>query len=216
MKQYAVIGLGNFGARVARELTRLDGRVTAIDGDKTKIQSIQDDVYQAIIADATDRSFLENIEPKNFDFFVISTGEDSHAAILITLYLSELGAKKIIVKANSRDHAKILKKVGAAEAIIPEAEMAIKLSHALVRPNIIDYLPLTSEYCVVQMKPPEDFIGKMLKELDLRNKYNVQVISVKKPLEQDHLHIPGGDYTVQGSDILMILGKEEDVNKIKE
>jgi len=216
MKQYGIIGLGNFGAKVARELTQLGGRVTAIDIDKTKIQDIQDDVYQAIIADATDRNFLENIEPGNFDYFVISTGENAHAAILITLYLNELGAKRIIVKAVSADHAKILRKVGAAEAVIPEEQMAIKLSHSLARPNIIDYLPLASDYCVVEMKPPGKFIGKQLKELDLRKKYHIQIISIKRPTEKDHMHVPGGEYTIQESDILMILGKESDVNKIKE
>ena len=128
MKQFAIIGLGNFGAKVARELTAMDCKVTAIDNDKSKVQAIQEDVYQAIIADATDRNFLENLEPKHFDYFVISTGEDAHAAILITLYLNELEAKHIIVKAASSDHAKVLKKVGAAEAIIPEEQMAIKLA----------------------------------------------------------------------------------------
>lgn len=216
MKQYAIIGLGNFGAKVARELTELGGKVTAVDIDKNKVQDIQDDVYQAIIADAMEKSFLENLEPKNFDYFVISTGEDSHAAILITLYLNELEAKQIIVKANSRDHAKILRRVGAMEAIIPEEQMAIKLAHSLARPNIIDYLPLSSDYCVVEMKPPEKYIGKKLKELDLRKKYNIQIISIKKAAEKDHLHVPGGEYTIEPSDILMILGKEENVNKIKE
>ncbi len=215
MKQFAIIGLGNFGAKVARELTAMDCRVTAIDNDKAKVQAIQEDVYQAIIAEATDRNFLENLEPKQFDHFIISTGEDAHAAILITLYLNELEAKHIIVKAASSDHAKVLKKVGAAEAIIPEEQMAIKLAHSLARPNIIDFLPLSSEYCVVEMKPPEKFIGKKLKQLDLRNKYNIQVVSIKHSERGEYLHVPGGDYTIRSSDILMVLGKEEDVNRIK-
>ncbi|MCP4567796.1 MAG: TrkA family potassium uptake protein, partial [FCB group bacterium] len=150
MKEFAIIGLGNFGATVAEELAGLKCRVTAIDIDKGRVGQVQDLVDLAILSDATERAFLENIEVDKFDCFIISTGVDSHAAILITLYLSELGAKRIIVKANSSDHAKILRKVGASETIIPEEQMAVRLAHSIAQSNLLDYLPLTGDYIVAE------------------------------------------------------------------
>jgi len=215
MKNFAIIGLGNFGATVARELSELDCRVTAIDSDKAKVQPLNDVAHLAILADATDRSFLENLEVESYDCFVVSTGKDSHAAILITLHLKELGAKKIIVKANSADHARILTKVGATEAVIPEKQMAKRLSHSLAQPNLIDSLPLTGGFYVAELAPPKDFVGKQLLEVQLRSRYHVQVIAVKGSAGGEVTFAPGGEYRFKQSDILVVLGKEDDIEKIK-
>jgi trk system potassium uptake protein TrkA len=215
MKNFAIIGLGNFGAAVARELSELGCRVTAIDSDKAKVQPLNDVAHLAILADATDRSFLENLEVDSYDCFVVSTGKDSHAAILITLHLKELGAKKIIVKANSGDHARILTKVGATEAVIPEEQMAVRLSHSLAKPNLIDSLPLTGGFYVAELAPPKDFIGKQLLEVQLRSRYHVQVIAIKDGAGGRVTFAPGGEYRFKQSDVLFVLGKEEDIEKIK-
>ena len=215
MKEFAVIGLGNFGATVARELSALDCRVTAIDIDKNRVQLLQDNVHMAIYADATERAFLENLEVDKFDCFIISTGEDSHAAILISLYLKELNAQRIIVKANSEDHAKILLKVGASETIIPEEQMAIRLSHSLAESNLIDYLPLTGDYCVAELAPPPRFVNKSLQELELRSNYHVQLVAVKDGQTREFNFAPGGQYRIRETDILVALGKREDIDKLR-
>ena len=214
MKEYGVIGLGNFGATVAIELTSLKCRVTAIDSDKEKVQSMPDGTHQVILANATERKFLEQLGVEKFECFVVSTGEDWHASILITMLLKELGARKIIVKAASADHASVLRKVGASQAIIPEKELARRLSHSLARPNMIDYLPLASEYHVAELVPPPEFIKKKLLELQLRSKYRVQVLAVKNTATGGHDFVPGGDYEVQSSDILIIVGKDEDIARL--
>jgi trk system potassium uptake protein TrkA len=162
MKEFAVIGLGNFGATVARELARLKCKVTAIDSNKALVQSLQGSVHMAIVANATEREFLENLEVDKFDAFVVSTGEDTDASILIALYLKELGAQKIIVKAKTEDHAKILLKVGASQAMIPEKQMATRIAHSLSETNLVDYLPLSEEYFVAEVPPPRKFIDKTL------------------------------------------------------
>ena len=216
MKKFVVIGLGNFGATVARELSKLDCKVTAIDADKAKVQSLQDTADLAIIADVTDRSFLENLGVENYDCFIVSTGKDSHASILIALHLKELGAAQIIVKANSDDHAKILYKVGATEALIPEKQMAIRLSHSLGRANLIDQLPLTGEYYVAEVVPPDDFINHRLMELQLRTKYHIQVIALKDSASGEFEFAPGGEHMIKEKDILVVLGKEQDIIKLKE
>lgn len=216
MKDFVIIGLGNFGATVARELSTLRCRVAAIDIDRAKVHLLEDRAHLAIVADATDRKFMENLGVENYDCFVVSTGKDSHAAILITLHLRELGARKIIVKANSEDHAKILLKVGASEAIIPEEQMAVRLSHSLARPNLIDHLPLTGDFYVAQIVPPSKFIDKRLLDLKLRTEYHVQVIAVQDTTTGKFNFAPGGEYLIRSNDLLFILGKEQDIEKIRD
>ncbi len=216
MKEFAIIGLGNFGATVARELTLADCRVTAIDVDKSVVQELRDDTDLAIVADATERAFLANLEVEKFACFVVSTGNDPHASILITLHLKELGAKRIVVKAISGDHAKILMKVGASEALIPEKLMATRLANSLAGSNLLDFLPLTGEFYVVELHPPSHFVGKTLKELDIRVKFNCQIIAIREGESGDINPVPGGDYVIGEHDILFALGKGGDIDKMKE
>jgi len=215
MKKFAVIGLGNFGANVARELSELGCKVTAIDVDKAKVQSLQDKADLAIIADVTERSFLENLGVDNYACFIVSTGKDSHASILIVLHLKELGAAQIIVKANSEDHAKILYKVGATETVIPEKQMAVKLSRSLARPDLIDQLPLTGEYYVAEIAPPDDFVNKKLMDLRLRTKYHIQVIALKDSATGEFEFAPGGEHIIRENDMMIVLAKEQDIINLK-
>jgi len=215
MKEFAVIGLGNFGAAVAQELTRLKCRVTAIDVDKTRVQELSERTHLAILGNATERAFLVNLEVEKFNCFVVSTGTDSHASILITLFLRELGAKRIIVKANSENHAKILRAVGATEAIIPEKQMALKLSQSLAETSLVDYLPLSGEYCVTEIPAPPKFINKSLQELKLRKKHNVQLIAIRDGITNEFTISPEADYRIKVSDVLVALGKREEIDKLR-
>ncbi|MCD6161300.1 MAG: TrkA family potassium uptake protein [candidate division Zixibacteria bacterium] len=216
MKEFAVIGMGNFGEMLVRKLTELGCKVTAVDINKTQVQALQEYADQAILANAADRKFLENLEVSNYDCFIISTGEDSHASILITLYLKELGAKKIIVKANTADHARILYKVGADDVIIPEEDMAVKIAKNLAQPNVLDYLPLSDEYLIAEIIAPSKFIGKTLKTLKLRTEYHLEVIAIKDKAIKKFNFIPHADYEIQQSDVLVVLGKEKNIEDIKE
>jgi len=108
-----------------------------------------------------------------------------------------------------------LRKVGATEAIIPEEQMAFKLSRSLAQPNLIDFLPLTSDYYVAELAPPDKFVNKRLEEVKLRTKYHVQVIAVKNAATGGFDFVPGGDYEIKSTDILVVLGREEDINKVK-
>ena len=215
MKEFAVIGLGNFGATVARELSKLKCNVTAIDGDKARVLALQDIVRQAIVADATQREFLMNLEVDKFDCIVVSTGENTDASVLIALHLKDLGAQKVIVKAKSEDHAKILLKVGATQAIIPEKEMASKIAHSLAVSNLLDSLPLTGDYFVAEIPPPDKFVNKTLTELKIRAKYGVQVIAIKNADTGVFEFVPGATYRVKASDILVVLGQAKDIEKLK-
>ena len=215
MKDFCVIGLGNFGAMVARQLAQKGGKVTAIDIDKAKVQTSQEYTNLSIMGDATERKFLENLQIDSFACFVVSTGEDSHASILICLYLKELGAKKIVVKANSRDHARILKKVGADEAVIPEEEMAVKVAHGLAQPNVLDYLPLGGAYSIAEIRTPARFQNKSIAELKLRQQYRIEVIAIKDSLNDEFNFIPEASYELKDNDILIVLGRQDDIEKLK-
>lgn len=216
-KKIAVIGLGNFGSVVVVELLEIGAQVVAVDSDRAKLDALPRHAsLEAILGDATDRELLASLEVSHFDSLVVSTGRDSHASILIALYLKELGAETIIVKATSRDHAKILLKVGATETIIPEREMAAKVAKSIAQPNLLDYLQLTDDFIVAEIEPPESFRGKSLAEIDLRKKYDVQAIAIRQGEHGRIDFVPGGLYKIGHDDILVVVGRNTSIEKLRQ
>ena len=215
MKKFAVIGLGNFGFHVAKSLFEDGNEVVAIDGDKTRVQAIDPYATEALMMDATEKETLKSLGLENMDGVIVSTGTNISISILICLYLNEIGVKKIIAKAIDEDHAKILKRVGATEIIHPERDMALRVSRNLSRPNVLDFIPLADDYDLVQVDPPRDFIGKSLKDLNLRAKHNVHVIAIKELVPDNFVLAPTADFVIKDSDILVMLGKAVDIKRIK-
>ncbi|MBN2033889.1 MAG: TrkA family potassium uptake protein [Deltaproteobacteria bacterium] len=215
MKRYAVIGLGNFGFYAAKSLYEDGNEVVAIDLDKTRAHAIDPYSTEAIVLDATDNAALKSLGLETMDGVIVSTGTKISTSILICLHLQEMGVKKILAKALDEDHGKILKRVGATEIIHPERDMAIRISRNLSRPNILDFIPLAEDYDLVQVGPPKEFIGKTLNELNLRAQYNVHVIAIKELVPDNFLLVPPADFLIKDSDILIMLGKSEDIKKIK-
>ena len=165
MKRFAVIGLGNFGFHAAKALYEDGNEVVAIDSDRGRVHAIDPYATEAIVLDATDNESLKALGLENMDGVIVSTGTKISTSILICLHLQEMGVKKILAKALDDDHGKILKRVGATEIIHPERDMAIRVSRGLSRPNMLDFVPLTEDYDLVQVGPPREFIGKSLKDL---------------------------------------------------
>jgi trk system potassium uptake protein len=215
MKRYAVIGLGNFGFYAAKSLYEDGNEVVAIDSDKARVHAIDPHSTEAIVLDATDNAALKSLGLETMDGVIVSTGTKISTSILICLHLQEMGVKKILAKALDEDHGKILKRVGATEIIHPERDMAIRISRSLSRPNILDFIPLAEDYDLVQVGPPKEFIGRTLNELNLRAKYNVHVIAIKELIPDNFLLVPPADFVIKDSDILIMLGKSEDIKKIK-
>jgi trk system potassium uptake protein TrkA len=215
MKRVVVIGLGIFGFNVAKTLYESGFEVTAIDKNKDIIQKIRDHSTKAILADGTDKDVLESIGIQEDDIVIISFGEDLAASSLITLHLKELKVKQIIVKAPNEDHKHVLEKVGATEVIIPEREMATKVARSLISPNVLDYIPLSGEYTICEMAPPPNFYGKTIGDLHLRTKYHIEVIAVKEVLSDQVKMVPRADYVVKDTDVLVVIGKEQDIQKIR-
>ena len=215
MKRVVVIGLGIFGFNIAKDLYENGMEVVAIDKNKEVIQKIKDFSTKAILADGTDKDVLESIGIQPEDVVIISFGEDLAASTLITLHLKEMKVKTIIVKAPNEDHKHVLEKVGATEVVIPERAMADKVAKSLVSPNVLDYIPLSADYTISELIPPPSFFGKTIGELHLRGKYHLEVIAVREVLPDRIRVVPRADFVIKDSDVLVVIGREEDIQKIK-
>jgi trk system potassium uptake protein TrkA len=215
MKRVVVIGLGIFGFNIVKDLYENGFEVVAIDKNKEVIQKIRDFSTKAVLADGTDKEVIESIGIQPEDVVIVSFGEDLAASTLITLRLKEMKVKNIIVKAPNEDHKHVLEKVGATEVIIPEREMADKVAKSLISPNVLDYIPLSDEYTICEIAPPPSFMGKSIAELHLRSKYHIEVIAVREMLPERLIMVPRADFVIKDSDILVVIGREGDVQKIK-
>ena len=214
MKQFVILGLGSFGENLAFALSEEGHEVLALDLDERKVDAIKDRVTHAVVADAADKNVLSKFVNENVDAVIV--GMDSmEASALATLYLRDLGIKEIIVKAVNDDHAKVLKAVGATEVVYPEKDIALRLADRLSTPNLIEHLPLTPEYSIVEITPPKNFMGKTLKELHLRKEFGITVIAVKDVLSNKFQLIPKAEYEIKHNDVLMVIGKKGDIEKLK-
>lgn len=215
MKRFIVIGLGNFGFYVARTLFEDGHEVLAIDRNRERIARIQDFVSEAVILDAIHKESLIGLGITEAEAVVVSMGEDISNSILTTLYLKELGAKKIVAKCQDEDHARILEKLGANEIIFPEKAMGQKVAKSLSKANILDFIPLSEDYTIVEVAPPKEFIGKSLKELKLKTIYQIYIIAVDQLIPPAFILSPPGEFVVKDSDSLVLLGREKDIGRIK-
>jgi len=215
MRSFVVIGLGKFGFNVAKTLYKLGQEVTAIDMNKEVIQKIQEFSTQAVVTDATIAENLIGLGVDNVDVGVVSLGEKMDASILVTLHLKEMGVPEIWVKAINDDHGKILQRLGVDEVIHVEKEMAERVAHSMSRPNVIDYLPVSDGYSIQESPVPKAFTGKSLSELGLRKKFGFFVIAVKELVPEKVVLNPKADFVLKDSDIMVILGSDKDLDKLR-
>jgi len=215
MKQFVIIGLGNFGYYLATHLYAKGHDVLAIDKEPDLVQKIKDNVSQAVVADATDPKTMASLSIEKMDAAVVCIGTDLSASIHSTLNLKDAGVNQIYAKAITEPHGRILRKVGAREILFPEKDLAISLAERLHNPNLLDYLPIFEGYSIIELTPEQDFIGKELKDLDLINKYGVQVIAVKTVFPKQLNMIPTGKYVLQNGDIMILLGPNDALDLLR-
>ena len=216
MKRFAVIGAGSFGFYVSKALYENNHEVITIDRNRDRIQAVEPYTTTAIVLDATDAEGLKGLGLAEMDSVVVSTGGDISNSILICYHLHELGVKTVIAKVEDETHAEILKKLGASDTIRPAKDTAARLARRLTQPNILEFLPLEEDYNLVQVDPPKLFIGKSLKEINLRSRYDVYVIAIKELVPERFVIVPSADFVVKDSDILIMIGKTKNLEKIKE
>ncbi len=213
MKQFIVVGLGRFGSSVAKTLTDNGYDVLAIDQDHQIIQDISNSVTHAVEADATDEEALKTLGVRNFDVAIVSIGDNLHANILCTLILKELEVPYVIVKAQDNLHGKVLTKVGADRVVYPERDMGERIANNLISSNVLDYLEFAPNYSVVEIMASETMVGKTLAELGFRNKYDVNVMAIKRG--QSLNMTPGGNDKILEDDTLIVMGKNENLDQVR-
>ncbi|MDR2708809.1 MAG: TrkA family potassium uptake protein [Elusimicrobiota bacterium] len=224
-KQFVVIGLGTFGYNVSCELVKHGMQVLAIDRDETIVNEIAPFVTQALILDASDEKAMQKAGITDCDAALISVG-DVKTSMLATLIVKDLGVNNIIVKCVDVWHSKVAVKLGANQVIYPELEMAKKFVASIVSPNILEQIQLSNDYNLMEIVAPSDFWDKTLKELDIRNKFELTVIAVRSAvptisadgqndIKEKITMVPGSEYKVKQGDVLVVIGAVEALEKFK-
>ena len=225
-RKFGVIGLGTFGSNVAKELAARDFPVLAIDHKEEVVNRISSFVTQAIVADATDDIALKDAGIADCDTVIISMGEDVETSILATLIAKDLGVPNVIVKCTSMWHSKIAVKIGADKVIYPELEMAKKLAESMASPNILEQIEFSKDYNLIEIMAPKDLWKKTLRQANIRNKYGINIIAIKRnvpfinddgqsDIKEETNIAPGPNDEILENDILVVVGKEEQLKKFK-
>ena len=212
-KEFVVFGLGRFGWSVATTLAESGCEVLVVDESEEKIREISEIVTHAVRARITDAEVLRSLGISNFDGAVIAMAEDLESSVLTTILVKELGVSYILAKAQSEIHAKILRKIGADMIVFPEKETGIRIANNLIMGNFFDAVELSSTFSMIELALPDEWHGKTLQTLDLRNHYQINVIGLKRNGEVNIT--PNATLPLHKDDMLFIIGKNETLNKLR-
>lgn len=212
-KEFAVIGLGRFGGSICRELSREGMEVLALDLDEDKVNEYRDIASHAVIADSTDENVLKELGFRNIDHVIVAIGDNIQASMLTTLILKEMGIKMITVKAQNDYHEKILNKIGADQVVHPERDMGKRIAHNIISNNILDYIELSDDHSVVEVKAGSKMGGQTLVDLDIRAEYGCNVVAIKR--DKDVIVSPMATEEIKESDVLIVIGADKDISRFE-
>ena len=212
-KQFLIIGLGRFGSSVLLALTRAGYEVLALDVDEEIVQKMSSVATQVVIADSTDEDTLQALGVRNFDVAVVAIGNNIEANVFTTLLLKNLGLPMIVAKAQNDLHGKMLEKIGADHVVYPEYDMGQRVAHNLITNSVLDYIELSPEIGVVELKAPKSLVGLDLIGADLRNKFEVNVVAIKVGDEVIAPRAP--NQKINASDILVLVGKIKGISALE-
>nr|WP_249870654.1 TrkA family potassium uptake protein [Oceanobacillus saliphilus] len=212
-KQVVVIGLGRFGRSVCKHLYELGHEVLAIDIKEERVNAVSNYAYYSVLANASDENALKNYGVKNFDHAIVAIGDNIEASILCTLILKDMGIKEVWVKARDPHHQKILEKIGADRIIQPEKEMGIRIANQLDSGKLLDYIELSNEYSILELKATEKNSGKSLVQWDVRAKFGCTILAIKRGNDVNISPMPH-DVIIQG-DILVVIGNIHDLKRFE-
>lgn len=213
MRSYIVVGLGRFGTEAARRLCGLGCEVLAIDRNGDLVQAISADVTQAVVGDARDKDVLRALGAADFDCAIVAIGDSLGDSVLATMNLKELGVPYVVCKAHDETHRQVLMKLGADKVVIPEQEQACRLARNLSSPNVLDYIELSDAHGIIEVPAPASWIGKSLKNLNVRAKLGVNIIAVKQGSAVNVS--PGADYEILPGDVMVVLGDTAALNAVQ-
>jgi trk system potassium uptake protein TrkA len=226
MRQFAVIGLGRFGFKVAEILAEKGVQVIAIDKDPALVEKIRDIVTEAVQLDSTDEEALRESGVEGVDVAVVSIGEGVESSILTTAILKGFGIKEIVARASTKLQAKILKEVGATRVVFPEEDMGLRVANSILAPGVLEYIELGAHYNLAEIEVKGEFTGKSIKELDIKSKYGINVIMIMKRIKQEAgkegelvekeiKELPTPDYVLREKDILVVVGDSKDIEALE-
>lgn len=212
MKQFAVVGLGAFGVRIVAELAALDVELLVLDKDRDLVEKYKTQATVAYCMDALNRETIEKVIPKSVDAVIVDLGDSMQASILVTNYLKKHGIREIIVKAESDEHAEILRMVGASRVVFPDREAAKRIVPLLVSDTLFNFLPISAGIVVAEVYVPPPLIGKTLLEADVRKVHGVNIVAMKKDGAEEYDFV-SPQYRFQPGDVLLITGREDRVGQ---
>jgi len=210
--EFLIVGLGRFGASLAATLRSYGHGVLAMDADMRLVQRLSKELPHVVQMDATNKEGYVELGASNFDTAIICIGTDFEVNMLATVILQQLGVKRIICKARTRTQKDILLKIGASEVILPEHEAGVRLGQRLAATGFVDYMAINEEISVVEMKAPSNVVGKNLMESQLRQKYHLVVVAIRRT--DSVIVLPKADEVILQDDILVVLGRPDDCESV--
>lgn len=214
-KRFIVLGLGSFGTALATRLAQNGCRVTGVDSDPDSVEALKNTLYEAVVADVTDRETLAELLVNQVDGVFISLGETIEPSLLAALHAKELGARQIVVKGVTAEHGKLLQYIGVQRVIFPEAEMAAQLADSVAWPHVLDRLIIDTEYTLAEIAVPSTLLGSTLRASGIRERYNLNVMGVKDQLTGRLTLNPGGDFMLTDDQVLLVIGRHEDMSRFQ-
>jgi trk system potassium uptake protein TrkA len=214
MNQFVIIGLGRFGSSLGTELINLGYEVLGVDRDEEKVQELSNVLTHAVVADATEEEVLRSIGARNFDCGVVAIGDDIQASILATILLKDLGVKKVVAKAVSDLHGRVLERVGVDRIIYPERDMGIRVAHQLVSPNLLDYIELSKQYTIAELAVPQCLSGKSLDDVNPRGRFGCSIVAINKP--KGIIIAPVAKDVLSKDDVMVVIGTNDQIEQFQE
>ena len=205
-----IIGVGQFGSHVARRMEELRCEVMAVDISAERINEILPHVTNARIGDSTNEEFLRSLGVRDFDVCIVALGGLFQSSLETTSLLKELGAKKVISRATNDVQMKFLLRNGADEVVYPEKQMALRIATRYASDSILDFIHLDNNYSIYEMKVPKDWFGKTLSQIDIRKKYKINVLTMKRG---KNVFIPAPDTEIKPDDVAFVIGELRDIQK---
>ncbi|ACT03425.1 MULTISPECIES: potassium channel family protein [Paenibacillus] len=212
--QFVIVGLGRFGSSLGRELIKLGYEVLGIDRDEEAVQEMSNVLTYTVSADCTDEETLRSLGVRNFDCGVVAIGDDIQASILTTILLKDLGVKRVVAKAMSELHGRVLEKIGVDRVIYPERDMGIRVAHQLVSPNLLDYIELSKEYTIAELSVPKCLNGKSLQDMNLRARFGCSIVAINKP--SGIIIAPTATDVVTEKDVMVVIGTNDQIEQFEE
>ncbi|SDX22331.1 TrkA family potassium uptake protein [Paenibacillus sp. CF384] len=214
INQFVIIGLGRFGSSLARELIELGYDVLGIDKDPEVVQDLSQVLTHTVTAESTDEEVLRSLGVRNFDCGVVAIGDDIQASILTAILLKDLGVKKVVAKAMTELHGRVLEKIGVDRVVYPERDMGIRVAHQLVSPNLLDYIELSKDYTIAELAVPKCLSGVSLQDLNARARFGCSIVAINKP--KGIIIAPTGNDVLTEKDVMVIIGTNQQIEEFED